>query len=162
MHIIENNTKTYSLKQSQVKKQWIVINAENLVLGRLASIISIKLRGKDKPTFTPHIDCGDNVIIINAKKIYLSGNKKTENKKYFWHTGFPGGIKHLTAKQILSSKYPNRILLKAVQRMLPKNKLAGQQIKNLKIYNDDIHPHNAQNPKNINIQKLNNKNSKRD
>jgi large subunit ribosomal protein L13 len=154
--------RTYSLKKSEVKKQWILINAKGLVLGRLASIISTKLRGKDKPEFTPHIDCGDHVIIINAEKVYLTSSKKIENKNYFRHTGFPGGIKKSTAKEILNSSFPERVLQKAIKRMLPKNKLANQQIKNLKIYSGDNHPHQAQNPTLVDIKKLNNKNSRRD
>ena len=155
-----NNTRTYSLKNSEIKKRWILINAEGLILGRLASIVAIKLRGKDKPEFTPHIDCGDYIIITNAEKIHLTKSKK-EKKTYFWHTGFPGGIKKLTTKEIFNGKYPERILIKAIKRMLPKNKLANKQMKNLKIYNGEKHPHMAQKPDNINIQKLNNKNSKR-
>merc|ERR1712072_1546264 len=151
----------YSLKKSEIKRKWILINAENLILGRLASIVALKLRGKDKPEFTPHVDCGDCIVIINAEKIHLTKSKK-EKKTYFWHTGFPGGIKKITTKEILNGKYPERILIKAIQRMLPKNKLANKQMKNLKIYKGNNHPHKAQNPSNINIEKLNNKNSKRD
>jgi large subunit ribosomal protein L13 len=153
--------KTYSLKQSEIKKNWITIDAEGLVLGRLASIISIKLRGKDKPSFTPHLDCGDNVIVTNAEKIHLKA-KKYDNKKYFKHTGFPGGIKSITAKQILCGKHPERVLLSAVKRMLPKNKLANKQMQNIKVYSGDYHPHMAQKPQFIDIKKLSNKNYKRD
>merc|ERR1711907_501630 len=153
--------KTYSLKKSEIRKNWVIINAEGLVLGRLASIISTKVRGKDKPTFTPHVDCGDHVIVTNVEKIHLTA-KKYDNKKYFWHTGFPGGIKSLTAKQILYGKYPERILNSAVKRMLPKNKLANKQLKNMKIYTGNYHPHKAQKPQLIDVKKLNPKNYKRD
>merc|ERR1712110_1314361 len=146
---------------SEVKKKWILINAKGLVLGRLASIIAVKLRGKDKPEFTPHVDCGDHIVIVNAEKIYLTKNKY-ESKTYFWHTGFPGGIKKNNVKTILKSKNPEKVLIKAITRMLPKNKLAKNQIKNLKVYNGEKHPHEAQKPTNINIKSLNNKNSKRD
>jgi len=144
-----------------LEKKWILINAEGLVLGRLASIIAVKLRGKDKAKYTPHINCGDSIIVTNAEKIYLT-KQKYDTKTYFWHTGFPGGIKKTTVKEILKGKSPEKVLLKAVSRMLPRNKLSQHQLKNLKIYSGNIHPHTAQQPIDINIKLLNNKNSKRD
>ncbi|MAR79708.1 MAG: 50S ribosomal protein L13 [Rhodospirillaceae bacterium] len=150
--------KTFSAKPGEVKPNWVLINAEGLVLGRLASLIALKLRGKDKPQFTPHVDCGDYVIVINADKLALTGQKKS-NKKYYWHTGYPGGIKDRTADEILDGKNPERILLKAVRRMLPKESpLAKKQFSKLKVYCGESHPHEAQKPKTINISLLNKKN----
>jgi large subunit ribosomal protein L13 len=141
---------TKSLNPKDVAKQWLLIDAENVVLGRLASNVSKILRGKHKANFTPHVDCGDNVIIINAEKVRLTGNKLS-NKKYYWHTGYPGGIKETTAKKIIEGKNPDRIIRLAVQRMIPKGPLGRQQISNMKVYCGESHPHDSQAPKKFNI-----------
>ncbi|MBL41306.1 MAG: 50S ribosomal protein L13 [Rhodospirillaceae bacterium] len=152
--------KTFSAKPGEIKPNWVLIDAEGLVLGRLASLVALKLRGKDKPQYTPHVDCGDYVIIINADKLALTGQKKNK-KKYFWHTGYPGGIKERTADEVLDGKYPERVLLKAVKRMLPKESpLAKKQFSKLKVYSGENHPHEAQKPEVINISILNKKNVK--
>ncbi|MBN2223606.1 MAG: 50S ribosomal protein L13 [Deltaproteobacteria bacterium] len=143
-------TKTFSAKLSDIERNWYVVDANGKVLGRLASSISMILRGKNKPIFTPHMDTGDFVIVINAEKVRLTGNKLTD-KKYYSHTGYPGGIKEITAGKLLSEK-PERVLIKAVRGMLPKNRLGRQLIKKLKIYAGPEHPHTAQNPKLLNIQ----------
>ncbi len=141
---------TKSLNPKDVAKQWLLIDAENVVLGRLASNVSKILRGKHKANFTPHVDCGDNVIIINAEKVKLTGNKLSD-KKYYWHTGYPGGIKETTAKKIIEGKNPDRIIRLAVQRMIPKGPLGRQQISNMKVYCGESHPHDSQAPKKFNI-----------
>ncbi|MCP4923605.1 MAG: 50S ribosomal protein L13 [bacterium] len=153
--------KTFSLKPSEVNKKWLLIDAEDLVLGRLASIIAFRLRGKDKPEFTPHVDCGDNVVVVNAEKIHLTGTAKREDKTYYWHTGYPGGIKSRTAEHIFSGPHPERVLMKAVQRMLPKGTLGRQILTNLRVYAGTEHPHEAQNPQVLDVAKLNPKNAKR-
>lgn len=140
------------------EKSWIIIDLKNLVLGRVASFISHRIMGKHKATYTPHIDCGDNVILINANKIHLTGTKETD-KKYHRHTGFVGGIKTTTPKE-LRQKNAAEIVKKAVERMLKSGPLANKQIKNLHIYNNEIHPHEAQQPTKINFEILNKKNSK--
>ena len=141
---------TKSLNPKDVNKQWLLIDAENVVLGRLASNVSKILRGKHKTNYTPHVDCGDNVIIINAEKIKLTGNKLS-NKKYYWHTGYPGGIKETTAKKIIEGKNPDKVIRLAVQRMIPKGPLGRQQISNMKVYCGQNHPHDSQVPKKFNI-----------
>ncbi len=152
--------KTFSAKPGEVKPNWVLIDAQGLVLGRLASLIAVKLRGKDKPQFTPHVDCGDYVIVINADKLALSGQKKTD-KKYYWHTGYPGGIKERTVENILEGQNPERILLKAVRRMLPKESpLAKKQFSKLKVYTGVSHPHEAQKPQVLKIASLNKKNTR--
>ena len=151
---------TYSAKPSEVERKWHLIDAKDLVLGRLATIVAKILRGKHKPTFTRHIDCGDYVVIINADKVHLTGNKITD-KKYYWHTGYPGGIKHRTAGQIISGQFPERVLRKAIERMISRTPLGRDQLRKLYIYNGDQHPHSAQKPEVLNIAKLNPKNSKR-
>ena len=141
---------TKSLNPKDVAKQWLLIDAENIVLGRLASNVSKILRGKHKANYTPHVDCGDNVIIINAEKVKLTGNKLSD-KKYYWHTGYPGGIKETTAKKIIEGKNPDKIIRLAVQRMIPKGPLGRQQISNMKVYCGESHPHDSQIPKKFNI-----------
>ena len=141
---------TVSLNPKDVAKQWLLIDAEDVVLGRLASNVSKILRGKHKANFTPHVDCGDNVIIINAEKVKLTGNK-LRDKKYYWHTGYPGGIKETTAKKIIEGKNPDKIIRLAVQRMIPKGPLGRQQISNMKVYCGESHPHDSQVPKKFNI-----------
>jgi large subunit ribosomal protein L13 len=151
--------KTFSLKPADVEKKWIIVDADGVVLGRMAAIIANILRGKHKPTFTPHVDGGDYVIVINAEKVALTGKKRTD-KIYYRHTGYPGGIKSRTAEQILEGKKPQDVVLKAVQRMLPKNKLARTQIGNLKVYAGTEHPHAAQNPEPLDVAAMNAKNKR--
>ena len=137
--------KTYSAKPSEVDRKWFVIDAEGVVLGRLASVVAMRLRGKHKPMYTPHIDCGDNIIVVNAEKVRLTGRKRTD-KRYFWHTGYPGGIKSRTADHILSGKHPERVILKAVERMISRNPLGRRQMRKLHVYPGPEHPHEAQKP----------------
>ena len=137
--------KTYSAKPSEVVKKWVLIDAEGVVLGRLASIVANRLRGKHKPSFTPHVDCGDNVIVINAAKVRVTGNK-LQDKLFHWHTGHPGGIKEVSLGKTLSGKYPERAIVRAVERMVPRGPLGRQQMKNLKVYPGSQHPHEAQQP----------------
>ena len=153
--------KTYSAKPKEVTRDWFIIDADGLVLGRLASQIALRLRGKHKPTFTPHIDCGDNIVVVNADKVVLTGNKRA-NKTYFWHTGYPGGIRSRTADKILSSKYPERVLIKAVERMISRSPLGRQQMSKLYVYAGNEHPHDAQKPQMLDIAKINRKNVKGD
>jgi large subunit ribosomal protein L13 len=137
---------TYSAKPSEVKKKWVLIDAEGVVLGRLASEVAKILRGKNKPIFTPHIDTGDHVVVINADKVKLTGKKRTD-KVYYRHTGFPGGIKSASPEFILGGKHPERVIEKAVERMLPKESpLARDQFGKLRVYGGAEHPHAAQNP----------------
>jgi large subunit ribosomal protein L13 len=151
--------KTFSATPSDIEKKWILIDAEGVVLGRLASQVAKILRGKHKPSFTPHMDCGDNVIIINAEKVKLTG-KKLSDKIFYWHTGFPGGIKERTAGQILEGKYPERVVLKAVERMITRNNLGRQQMKNLRVYAGAEHPHEAQQPEVLDVAAMNPKNKR--
>ena len=144
---------TKSANASNVNKKWLLVDAEDVVLGRLATTVSNLLRGKHKTNYTPHVDCGDNVIIINAEKIKLTGNKLND-KTYYWHTGYPGGIKSRTAKKILEGKFPDRIIRLAVKRMIPKGPLGSQQISNMKVYNGSAHPHDAQAPEKLDISEL--------
>jgi large subunit ribosomal protein L13 len=149
---------TASLKPADVEQKWIVIDAENAVVGRLASFIAMRLRGKHRPDYTPHVDCGDFVVVVNADKVKFTG-RKLEQKKFHWHTGHPGGIKERTAGQILNGRFPERVLEKAVERMLPKESpLARRQLTHLRIYNGGEHPHAAQNPETIAFADLNAKN----
>ena len=152
---------TYSAKPADIEKKWLLIDAEGLIVGRLASIIAMRLRGKHKPTFTPHMDCGDNVIVVNAEKVVLTGRKR-QQKKYFWYTGFPGGIKERVADKILTGRFPERVVEKAVERMLPRGPLGRQQLGNLHVYAGPAHPHAAQQPQPLDIAALNVKNSRRD
>ncbi len=150
--------KTYSARPADVEKKWLLIDAEGLVLGRLASQVAKILRGKHKPTFTPHVDCGDNVIVINAEKVQLTG-KKSGDKTYYWHTGYPGGIKERRAGQVLAGRYPERVILKAVERMIPRGPLGRQQMTNLRVYKGPEHPHAAQQPEPLDIAAMNPKNT---
>ncbi|MEQ8291614.1 MAG: 50S ribosomal protein L13 [Roseovarius sp.] len=150
--------KTYSATPADIDKKWILIDAEGVVLGRLASIVATRLRGKHKPSFTPNMDMGDNVIIINADKVQLTG-KKRENPNY-WHTGYPGGIKSRTTAQILEGAHPERVVSQAVKRMLPGNRLARQQMTNLRIYAGAEHPHEAQKPEVLDVKNMNSKNTR--
>jgi large subunit ribosomal protein L13 len=151
--------KTYSAKPAEVDKKWVVIDANGLVVGRLASLVALRLRGKHKPTYTPHVDCGDNVIIVNAAKVVLTG-RKVERKVYHHHTGFIGGIKERTAKSILEGRFPERIVEKAVERMLPRGPLGRKQLGNLRVYAGAEHPHAAQNPVPVDIAAMNRKNTR--
>lgn len=152
---------TKFLKTAEVEKKWIVIDAENVVTGRLASFIAMRLRGKHLPKYTPHIDCGDHVIVINAEKVHLTG-KKLSDKVYYRHTGYPGGLKEVTAGKILEGRFPERVMRKAVQRMLPKESpLARQQLSNLHVYAGAEHKHEAQKPEVIDFGALNPKNVRR-
>src|SRR5437660_8764415 len=134
---------TYSAKPAEVEKKWVMIDADGLVVGRLASLVALRLRGKHKPTFTPHVDCGDNVIVINASKVVLTG-RKVQQKIYYKHTGFIGGIKERTAKSILTGRFPERIVEKAIARMIPRGPLGRVQMGNLRVYSAAAHPHEAQ------------------
>ncbi|MGB0748997.1 MAG: 50S ribosomal protein L13 [Magnetospiraceae bacterium] len=151
--------KTYSAKPSEVEKKWYVIDADGVTLGRLASIVAMRLRGKHKPIFTPHIDCGDNIIIVNAEKVRLTGNK-LQDKKYYWHTGYPGGIKERAAGQILSGNHPERVVHKAVERMISRNPLGRQQMTKLHVYAGPEHPHAAQQPEALDVAAMNPKNKR--
>ena len=149
---------TVALKPAEVDKKWIHIDAEGVVVGRLATFIANRLRGKHLPTYTPHVDCGDYVVVINADKVKFTGAKLTD-KTYYWHTGYPGGIKERTADKILGGRFPERILQKAVERMLPKESpLARKQMTHLRIYTSGEHPHAAQSPETIAFAELNAKN----
>jgi len=150
--------KTYSAKASEIEKKWVLIDAEGLVVGRLASVIAMRLRGKHKATFTPHMDCGDNVVVINASKVLLTGNK-LKDKVYNWHTGYIGGIKYRTADAIMNGKHPERVVEKAVERMLPRGPLGKRQLANLRVYPGAEHPHDAQQPTKVDVAAMNPKNS---
>ena len=149
--------RTYAAKPGELEKKWVLIDASGLVVGRLATIIATRLRGKHKPAYTPHVDGGDNVIVINAEKVVFTGNK-TEDKIYQWHTGYPGGLKERRPRQILASKFPERILEKAVERMLKRGPLQRKLMRNLKIYKGGTHPHEAQQPQLLDVKSLNRKN----
>jgi large subunit ribosomal protein L13 len=148
---------TYSAKAADIEKKWVLIDAKGLVVGRLATLVAMRLRGKHKPTYTPHVDDGDNVIIVNADKVVLTGRKR-EDKIYYHHTGYIGGIKERTAKYILESRFPERIVEKAVQRMLPHGPLGRQQFGNLRVYKGPDHPHAAQQPAVLDIGAMSRKN----
>jgi large subunit ribosomal protein L13 len=148
---------TYSAKAADIEKKWVMIDASGLVVGRLASIIAMRLRGKHKPTYTPHVDDGDNVIVVNAAKVVLTGRKR-ERKVYHHHTGHIGGIKERTAKSILEGRFPERVVEKAVERMLPRGPLARRQLANLRVYPGPDHPHAAQQPTVLDVGAMNRKN----
>ncbi|MGZ3409710.1 MAG: 50S ribosomal protein L13 [Xanthobacteraceae bacterium] len=151
--------KTYNANAATVDKKWVMIDAKGLIVGRLASLVALRLRGKHKPTFTPHVDCGDNVIIINAEKVVLTG-RKLERKVYYHHTGYISGIKERTARSIMEGRFPERIVEKAVERMLPRGPLGRQQLSNLRVYKGSEHPHAAQNPTVVDIASMNRKNTR--
>jgi large subunit ribosomal protein L13 len=150
---------THSLKASEIDKKWLVIDANGLVLGRLASIIAMRLRGKHKPSYTPHMDCGDHVVVVNAEKVQLTGNKRRDDM-FYWHTGYPGGIKGRSKGAILDGKHPERVLVKAVQRMLPKGPLGRAIMGHLKVYAGPTHPHEAQQPVPLDVAAMNRKNTR--
>ncbi|MCB1413935.1 MAG: 50S ribosomal protein L13 [Xanthobacteraceae bacterium] len=150
---------TFSAKPAEVTKKWVLIDATGLVVGRLATLVAMRLRGKHLPTYTPHVDCGDNVIIINAAKVVLTGRKR-DNKVYHHHTGFIGGIKERSAKSILEGRFPERVVEKAVERMIPRGPLGRMQFGNLRVYAGAEHPHEAQQPEVLDIGALNRKNKR--
>jgi len=149
--------KTYSATPADIEKKWVVVDATGLVVGRLASIIAMRLRGKHKPTFTPHMDDGDNVIVINAEKVVFTGRKR-DQKIYYHHTGFIGGIKERSAKSIFEGRFPERIVEKAVERMIPRGPLGRKQMGNLRVYTGAEHPHEAQKPEALDVGAMNRKN----
>lgn len=151
--------KTFNLKPTDIEKKWYVVDADGLVLGRLASILANMLRGKHKPTFTPHMDCGDHIVVINAEKVKLTGNKRKDDI-FYWHTGYPGGIKGRSKGQILDGKYPERVIEKAVERMVPRGPLGRKQMTHLKVYKGAAHPHEAQQPVVLDIAAMNPKNKR--
>ena len=151
--------KTFSLKPADVEKKWLIVDAEGVVLGRLASQIALRLRGKHKPEFTPHVDCGDNIIVINAEKVKLTG-KKRDQDIFYWHTGYPGGIKQRSKGQILDGKHPERVVMKAVERMMPRGPLGRRQMTNLRVFAGTEHTHEAQKPEVLDIAALNSKNKR--
>ncbi|MEZ5670115.1 MAG: 50S ribosomal protein L13 [Alphaproteobacteria bacterium] len=151
--------KTYSMKASEIDKRWVLIDADGLILGRLAAIVADRLRGQHKPTYTPHMDCGDHVVIVNAEKVRLTG-AKLKDKVYYRHTGHPGGIKSATAGEILDGRYPERVILKAVERMLPKSKLGRTQLGHLRVYPGPDNPHAAQQPELLDVAGMNPKNKR--
>jgi len=151
---------TYTAKPAEIEKKWLLIDAEGVVLGRLATIVASRLRGKHKPTFTPHMDMGDNVIVINADKVQMTGNKRND-KVYYWHTGHPGGIKETTAAKIWAGKHPERVIEMAVKRMMPRESpLARDQYAKLRVYPGKDHPHEAQKPEVVDFKAMNTKNAK--
>ena len=151
--------KSKLIKPAEVHKKWILIDAKGLVVGRLASIVAMRLRGKHKVDYTPHVDCGDNVIIINAKHVTLTGNKR-QDKVFYWHTGYPGGIKERRMHQILDGKFPERVIEKAVERMLPRGPLFRKIMTNLKVYGGPEHPHEAQQAQPLDVGAMNRKNKR--
>ena len=151
--------KTFSAKPAEITKKWIVIDATGLVVGRLATLVAMRLRGKHLPIYTPHVDCGDNVIIINADKVVFTGRKR-DDKMYYHHTGFIGGIKERSAKSILEGRFPERVVEKAVERMIPRGPLGRVQMGNLRVYAGSEHPHEAQQPEALDVGALNRKNKR--
>jgi large subunit ribosomal protein L13 len=151
------STQTRSVKPAEVRKQWWVIDADGLVLGRLASLVANRLRGKHKASFTPHVDCGDHVVIVNAQKVRVTGNK-AEQSVFYWHTGYAGGIKRRTTRQLLEGRYPERVITKAVERMITRGPLGRKQMKNLHVYAGAEHPHAGQNPVALDVAAMNRKN----
>ena len=151
--------KTFNLKPSEIEKKWLLVDADGVVLGRLASVLATILRGKHKATYTPYLDCGDNIIVINAEKVRLTGNKRKDDM-FYWHTGYPGGIKGRSKGQILDGRYPERVVIKAVERMVPRGPLGRQQMSNLRVYAGAAHPHEAQQPQVLDVASRNPKNKR--
>ena len=151
--------KTFSAKPAEIEKDWIVVDAKGAVVGRLAAFVASRLRGKHRPDYTPHVDCGDHIVVINAEKVAMTGNNKRDDKTYYRHTGYPGGIKSVTANEILEGRFPERVIEKAVERMLPKTKLARASIKKLHVYAGPEHPHAAQEPQPLDVASMNIKNA---
>jgi large subunit ribosomal protein L13 len=156
MKALQKTTK--SVKPADVEKNWLIVDAEGLVVGRMASIVANILRGKHKPSFTPHVDCGDNVIIINADKVRFTG-RKLQQKIYYRHTGHPGGIKGITAAKVLEGRFPERVIEKAIERMIPRGPLGRDQMRSLRVFAGSEHPHGAQNPTVLDIASMNRKNT---
>jgi large subunit ribosomal protein L13 len=150
---------THSLSHSELDKQWLLIDAEGLVLGRLAALIAHRLRGKHKPTYTPHMDCGDHIVVVNAEKVHLTGNKRRDSV-FYWHTTYPGGIKGRSKGAILEGKHPERVIMKAVERMVPRGPLGRQVMSHLRVYAGPEHPHEAQQPQPVDIAAMNPKNKR--
>ena len=148
---------TYVAKPATVEKKWILIDAQGLVVGRLASLVALRLKGKHKAIYTPHVDCGDNVIVINAEKVAFTG-KKLQDKRYYKHTGYAGGIKETSPAKILEGRFPERVLEKAIERMIPRGPLGRQQMRNLRIFAGSEHPHEGQSPEVIDVASMNRKN----
>ncbi|MCU0838456.1 MAG: 50S ribosomal protein L13 [Rhodospirillales bacterium] len=151
--------KTFSARAADITRDWFVIDADGAVLGRLASVVAMRLRGKHKPIFTPHMDCGDHIIVVNAEKVKLTGRKR-QNEKFYWHTGHPGGIKERSLGQILDGRYPERVIEKAVERMITRSPLGRQQMRKLRVYKGPEHPHGAQQPAPLDLAALNPKNAR--
>ncbi|MEQ8825352.1 MAG: 50S ribosomal protein L13 [Filomicrobium sp.] len=151
--------KTFVAKPGEVDKKWVLIDGTGLVVGRLASLIAMRLKGKHKSIYTPHVDCGDNIIVVNADKVVFTG-RKYDDKRYYWHTGHPGGIKERSPKQIIEGRFPERVLEKAVERMLARGPLQRKLMRNLKIYKGAEHPHEAQQPEALDVKALNSKNAR--
>ena len=151
--------KTYSAKPADIDKKWVIVDAEGVVLGRLAAVVASRLRGKHKASFTPHMDMGDNVIVVNAEKVQITGRKLTQ-KRYYRHTGYPGGLRSLTAEQVLQSKFPERMVEKAIERMMPGGPLSRKQLSNLRVYKGAEHPHEAQQPETLDVRAMNKKNTR--
>jgi large subunit ribosomal protein L13 len=151
--------RTYSAKPADVDRKWYVVDAEDVVLGRLASVIATRLRGKHRPIYTPHIDCGDHIIVVNAEKVRLTGRKR-EDKVFYWHTGYPGGLKKRTVGQILDGKHPERVVTKAVERMIPRSPLGRQVMRKLRVYAGAEHPHESQQPEVLDVAAMNPKNKR--
>src|SRR3979490_3113819 len=149
--------KTFSAKPSDIDKKWLLIDADGLVLGRLASLIAMRLRGKHKPSYTPHMDCGDHVVVVNAEKVQLTGNKRA-NSIFYWHTGYPGGIKGRSKGAILDGKHPEPATMKAVERRVARGPLGRQIMSNLRVYAGPSHPHEAQQPTALDVGAMNRKN----
>jgi large subunit ribosomal protein L13 len=151
--------KTYSAKPSDLDKKWLLIDADGLVLGRLAAIVADRLRGKHKPTYTPHMDCGDHVVVVNAEKVALTGNKR-QDSIFYYHTGYPGGIKGRSKGAILEGKHPERVIMKAVERMVPRGPLGRRIMGHLRVYAGPEHPHEAQQPQTLDVAAMNRKNKR--
>jgi len=151
--------RTYVATPKDITKQWFVVDAKDVVLGRLASQIALRVRGKHKPTYTPNMDCGDHIIVVNAEKVKLTGNKRSQ-KVYYWHTGYPGGIKSRTPEKLLDGKFPTRVVEKAVERMIPRGPLGRDAMRNLHVYAGPEHPHDAQKPEALDIASFNPKNKR--
>ena len=150
---------TLSQKPAEVVKDWVLIDADGLVLGRLAAIIAQRLRGKHKPQFTPHVDCGDNIVVVNEGKVRVTG-QKADQSLFYYHTGYPGGIKGRSVRQRLESAHPERVLEKAVERMITRGPLQRKQMKHLHVYADAVHPHDGQQPKTLDVAGMNQKNKR--
>ncbi len=152
--------KTISAKAADIERKWHVIDADGVVLGRLAAVIATRLRGKHKPLYTPHVDCGDNIIVINAEKVRLTG-RKMQDKRYYRHTGYPGGIKETSPEKVIAGKFPERVVQKAVERMIPRSPLGRQQLSKLHVYAGSEHPHAAQQPEVLDVAGMNRKNKRK-